>query len=549
MSARAGRLVRPLAFVVLIALVAVGCGSGDDGDDAGGNTNATVENLTKPVTGDPTPGGKIIFGTESDVSGWNPTVDRWDATGVEIGVSVYDPLAAFDENFEAKPYLAESFTPNDDASVWTVKLRDGIKFTNGSPLNAAAVQNEIDLFRAAALTGAAFANIESTAIVDNLTLTVTMKQPWAAWPNSLTAQAGVIPAPEQLAAPPEESSRVPIGSGPFMYRSWDGGEFDAVKNPNYWRAGLPYLDEVVFKAIPDSAVRVSALQAGNINVLVTTRNDDIKKLTDLAQQGTIQIVSSKGETDENMVLINTSKAPMDDLRVRQAMAYAIDRTALSNATSTDLALKADGMFATDSKWYSQTDYPQFDLDKAKALVQEYEAEKGPISFELGSTTDSLVILSAQLLQQQFQEAGMEVSVKQLEQATYITNAVTGDYTAQMWRQFGAPDPDGDYVWFIGANATQSLALNMARNQDPELDAALNTQRASKDLATRQAAWKTIQERQTADLPYLWLSHQPWVMAADNSIRGLDGGTLPDGSQAAGLIGGVMKLTEFWLDNS
>ena len=73
---------------------------------------------------------------------------------------------------------------------------------------------------------------------------------------------------------------------------------------------------------------------------------------------------------------------------------------------------------------------------------------------------------------------MEVSVKQLEQASYITNAVTGDYTVQMWRQFGAPDPDGDYVWFIGANATQSLALNMARNQDPELDAALNTQRAS-----------------------------------------------------------------------
>ncbi len=283
--------------------------------------------------------------------------------------------------------------------------------------------------------------------------------------------------------------------------------------------------------------------------MVTTRNDDIKKLTDLAKAGSIQIVSSTGETDENLVLINTSKPPMNDLRVRQAMAYAINRDALNAATSTDPSLLADGMFAKDSKWYAQTDYPNFDLDKAKSLVQEYEAEKGPIKFELGSTTDPIVILSAQLLQQQFGDAGMDVTVKQLEQASYITNAVTGDYTVQMWRQFGAPDPDGDYVWFIGSNATQSLALNMARNQDPELDAALNTQRGSKDLATRQAAWKTIQERQTADLPYLWLSHQPWVMAADNSIRGLDGGTLPDGSPSAGLIGGVMKLTEFWLDNS
>ena len=128
-----------------------------------------------------------------------------------------------------------------------------------------------------------------------------------------------------------------------------------------------------------------------------------------------------------------------------------------------------------------------------------------------------------------------------------SNAVTGDYVAQMWRQFGAPDPDGDYLWFISDNAAPPLALNMARNKDPQLDAALNTQRASKDLATRQAAWKTVQERQTADLPYLWLSHQPWVLAADNSVRGIEGGTLPDGAAAAGMIGGVIKLTEFWFD--
>ncbi len=263
MSARRGRWVRPFAVVALVALVAVACGSSKDsgGDNAGGSTNATVENLTKPVEGPPKPGGKIIFGTESDSSGWNPTVDRWDATGTEVAVSVYDALAAFDENYQAQPYLAESLTPNADSTVWTIKMRDGIKFINGSPLNAAAVQNEIDKFRAAALTGAAFANIDSTALVDNLTLTVTMKLPWAAFPNSLTAQAGVIPAPEQLAASAEESSRVPIGTGPFMYRSWDGGKFDAVKNPNYWRKDasgnqLPYLDEVTFQSIPDSTVRV-----------------------------------------------------------------------------------------------------------------------------------------------------------------------------------------------------------------------------------------------------------------------------------------------------
>ena len=140
---------------------------------------------------------------------------------------------------------------------------------------------------------------------------------------------------------------------------------------------------------------------------------------------------------------------------------------------------------------------------------------------------------------------MDVSVKNLEQSAYITNAVTGNYTAQVWRQFGTPDPDSNYVWFIGANAVQPLALNMARNQDAALDTALNAQRGSNDLATRQAAWATIQQRQTADLPYLWLSRQPWVMGAGNTVMGLDGGTMPDGSPSAGLIGGVMRLTEMW----
>ncbi len=286
------------------------------------------------------------------------------------------------------------------------------------------------------------------------------------------------------------------------------------------------------------------MQTGDINVTVTSRNDDIAKLTTAAEAGQVQLAASTGPPDTNSVLLNTAKAPMDDIRVRQAMAYAIDKSALEAVTSTDPSLSADSVFAPDSKFYAKTDYPTYDVDKAKQLVQAYEADKGPIKFELGATTDPLLATSAQLLQQEFTDVGMEVSVKSLEQSAYIVNAVTGNYQAQLWRQFGAPDPDGNYVWFIGANAVQSLALNVARNQDPELDAALDTQRASSDFATRRDAWATIQQRQTADLPYLWLSRQPWVIAAGNTVRGLDGGTLPDGSPAAGLVDGVMRLTEF-----
>ena len=547
MFSASARWVRPCAVVALVALVAVGCGSKKSSDASGGSV-ATIPSLIKTPSGAPQSGGTLTFGTEAEDSGWNPTVDRWDASGTEIAVTVMDPLVAFDQSFAPKPYLAESLTPNADFTEWDIKVRSGVKFHDGSPLNAAAVKKSIDAFAAAPLTGAAFSNIKATKIIDDLTVGVMMKQSWAAFPGSLTGQAGVVPAPAQLDSGSADSSRKPIGTGPFVFKSWTPDQsFDATKNPNYWRTGLPYLDEVIFKPIPDSGSRVSALSTGDINVTVTSRNDDIAKLTQEAKDGQIQLAVSVGALDTNSILINTTKAPMDDVRVRQAMAYAIDKSALDAVTDTDPSLNADSVFAPDSQWYAKTDYPTFDLDKAKQLVQSYTAEKGPIKFELGATTDPLVIKAAQLLQAQFQAAGMVVTVKNLEQSAYIANAVTGDYTAQMWRQFGAPDPDGNYVWFIGANATQSLALNMARNQDPQVDAALNAQRASSDLATRQAAWATIQQRQTADLPYLWLARQPWVMVAANTVRGLDGGTMPDGTPSAGLIGGVMRLTEFWFE--
>jgi peptide/nickel transport system substrate-binding protein len=546
MASGSGRWVRPCAVLAIVAVVAVGCGSKKSSSDASGGSSGTVPSLIKTPTGAPQSGGTLTYGTDSEVSGWNPTVDRWDESGTEIAVSVMDPLVAFDQNFVAQPYLAESLTPNADFTEWDIKLRSGVQFQNNTPLNSAALKKSIDAFAAAALTGAALANVASTKIIDDLTLGVLMKQPWAAFPAGLSGQAGVVPAPAQLDSGTQDSSRIPIGTGPFAYKSWTPDQsFDATKNPNYWRSGLPYLDEVVFKPIPDSGTRIAALQTGDINITVTSRNDDIIKLTTAAQAGTLQMAVSVGALDTNSVLINTTKAPMDDVRVREAMAYAIDKSALDAVTSTDPALNADSVFSPDSKWYSKTEYPTFDPDHAKQLVQAYEAEKGPIKFELGATTDPIVIKSAQLLQAQFQDVGMEVTVKNLEQSAYITNAVTGAYSAQMWRQFGIPDPDSNYVWFIGANATQTLALNMARNQDPALDAALNTQRASNDQAARQTAWATIQQRQTADLPYLWLSRQPWVMAAGNTVMGLDGGTMPDGTPSAGLIGGVMRLTQMW----
>jgi ABC-type transport system substrate-binding protein len=118
----------------------------------------------------------------------------------------------------------------------------------------------------------------------------------------------------------------------------------------------------------------------------------------------------------------------------------------------------------------------------------------------------------------------------------------------LWRQFAASDPDGDYVWWTGKNATGPLALNIARLQDAQIDAALNKARASNYPAVRKQAYIDLQTRQTELVPYIWLAHSQWAIGAAKNIRNLTNMTLPDGSVSAPYQAGNWRLVETWIDN-
>jgi peptide/nickel transport system substrate-binding protein len=374
-----------------------------------------------------------------------------------------------------------------------------------------------------------------------------MATAWSTFPAFLTAQGGVVPAPKQL-DDKTEGPKHPVGTGPFVFGSWTPDKsLTVTKNADYWYKGYPYLDSVEFRPIPDTGTRYSALQASDIDVMITSREDTIRKLLDDAKEGKLQVTRSTGDNDVNMVLMNVSAAPFDDLRVRQAMAYGIDRESLFEITQTDPSLDADSVYTKDSIWYSKTDYPTYDPTKAKELIDAYEKEKGPLSFVFGGTNDPEVIKAQQAIAEQWKNIGVDVELQTFEQATFILNAVTGKYQIQVWRQFGAADPDVNYIWWNSANADGTLALNMARNKDPELDAALDAGRATTDVEARKKQYAIVQQRQAIDLPYIWLNHLRWTMGAENHVRGLESMPLPDGSTSSGLVSGVYAVTGVWLE--
>lgn len=542
-TSRARVAARTVAALLAISLVAGACGSDSGGSDDDGGGGAAVS------TAVPKAGGKLVMGVEAEVDGFDPTQNRMDVTGLTYASSVYDPLGAFGADGKVHPYLAESIEHNDDYSVWTIKLRPNVKFSNGDPLVSDDVVASWNAHLKSPLTSPAIAGyLLSVTKVDDLTAEFKMKGPWVPFPTYLTGQLGYVFSRKML-ADPKSAPRNPIGTGPFVLKEWvPGNHMIATKNPNYWQKGLPYLDEIELRPIVETQSRVSTLKAGGIDLM---HSSDVQTIRDLKNDKNIASITDEkvsGEAEEHFIMLNTAKAPLDDVRVRKALAYATDRDRRTKTIDFGISPDTTGPFGNSgSAFNADTGYPSFDLAEAKKLVDEYKAEKGvsSISFELGTTNTGRNLQDMSLIQAMWKDAGINVTIKQVQQSEYILNALNGAYDAYDWRQFGEPDPDADFVWWSSLTASPigQLALNFARNKDPQVDAALIKGRTSPAEADREAAYKEIAKRFGTDtVPYIWLNSTIWQIAFKPKVKGITNWTLPDGSAGVDhTIGGGFLL--------
>lgn len=559
-TGRATRLVAGAALVAL-AVIAAACGGGSTNGQTGETTGTLAPDVTLAPAGDVKTGNKLVYGVEAETSGFDPTTDRWAISGTLIAYAIFDPLSAYDAEGNIQPYLAESFTPNADFTKWTIKVRPNITFHNGSPLNGAAVAGALNAIRDSVLAGGALRNVTDVTVPsdDPMSVVVTMRNPWASFPTVLVGQAGVVPAPEQLNATGEAKSRQPIGTGPFVLKQWTPDKsFVASRNENYWMRDaegrqLPYLNEVEFRPIPDVQTRVSALDTRDVNMMHTTDTLTIAQLKRKAEAGDIQVVEDRGENEETFLMLNSSKPPFDNVIARRAVAHAIDYETYRSTFEIPPALATDSAFGKDSPYYFDSDFPTYDPERARQLVQQYEAETGQkLSFTLGTTPVPVNQQAATLLAGFCESVGMKVSVQAVEQGKYISDAVTGNYQANLWRQFGAVDPDGDYVWWHESNVTDPISLNIARFKNRELSEALDKARASNDPAVRKEQYAIVQRIWADQVPYVWLTTTTWVIAAENDVRNLGNVALPDAQGVASIPSlpfqaGSSRLTMTWLD--
>jgi peptide/nickel transport system substrate-binding protein len=552
MKVNPGMRIARLTLVVGALALAAGCSSAGDGNGGDQDASFAPVAITLPADGAPQPGGKVTYGLEAESDGFNPVANRWAVAGYMVANAVYDPLAAIAADGTAAPYLAQGFEHNDDYTEWTIRLRPGVTFHNGTPLDAAAVIANLEGHRASALTATTMAPVASLAADGNLAVKVTMSEPWVAFPNVLVAQPGYVAEPSVLAGG-VETGRTPIGTGPFAQQEWvPGTRWVGEKNDNYWQEGLPYLDSLEFRPIPAVQQRLNSLLTGEISMMHATNPDTILRLRADAEAGSLQMVEDPGEAEEAFVLLNLEEEPLNDLRVRQALAYATDTQTFNEVVNSGLPALARGFLGPDSPYYVDTEYPAYDADRARQLVEEYvndPSTPSAVTFTLTTTTSPEIQRAGQLLAEQWAQVGIQVQLNTIEQAQFINTAITGNFQANLWRQYGATDPDGNYVWWVSGNKGVPNILNFPNMFDDQIDDALTRGRQNADPDVRRQAYGDLQRRLAELLPFIWLTETRWAVGATNEVRGLTNGPLPDGSAsnpfAAGGVG-AHRLTQTWL---
>jgi len=480
----------------------------------------------------PRRGGSAVFALEAETtSGFCLPDATLAASGIQVVNAIYDTLVTLDAKGEYVPYLAETIEHNPDYTQWTITLRDGVEFQNGEPLDAAALKLNLDTYRGInpnirpRLNVFVYQDVQSVEITGPLSVTVTTKRPWVSFPAYLwnTGRVGIV-APAQL-ADRETCSTHPIGTGPFTFVEWRVNDYLKVeRNKRYWREGLPYLDEITFKPVPEASQRVNGLTSGEFDLMTTSNSLSIVDLREQAKAGEINLVASDKGAETAYLMLNSAKPPFDDPTARAAVWYAGDPAEVNEIRNKGLNTIASGPFPPGNPAYLEGLTRTRDLKRARKLVKQYEREHGEaLAFEYLTGPEPDLVAIAQLVKEQAEQAGMEVTIRTADQSTVINEALAGDFQGVGFRNHPGGDPDTQYVWWYSTSP-----VNFGRFKDPVIDRLLDEGRSEPDPAARTKIYRDLNRRFAQQHYNLWSWYTYWAVAYQTDVRGIAGPPLPGG---------------------
>ncbi len=575
MGQRSGWLSRVLAVMASIVIVASACGSDDSSSSGDGSSSDAVSEPTGGSDSDDgeTPGlgsaeiddsgeiqrgGSITYGVEAETNaGWDLSRSSCPRSCLQVARTFFDPLAVVNADGEIEGYLLESFEFDSERSMWVLTLRPGIEFHNGEPFNAAAVVAHYEnLLEPESIAAPSLSYVESVTAADELTVEVFVPPgedgtpaPAAGFPGQLVTQTGLVRAPEMIDDP--DGHLNPIGTGPYVFDEWlPNDHLTVVRNDSYWRDGedgepLPYLDEITFKPLPEG--RASAVLSGTIDVMHSTEVADLEKFVD--NDGFL-LETSDTFAEPGYLMINQDSPPLDDVRIRRALALCIDMQTVVDVRSSGIPTVANGPYAPGSIGYLEdTGFPGFDPEEGKALIEEWEAENGPLrKLGFGTVAGNSALVTAQLYAQMLADCGIETDNRQTEFGELVESGQLGDFDILTWRFGGGPDPTSMYTFWHSSQARPvgESSVNFNRIRDDVIDENLDRMREASDPEELREAAEAINRRFGEQVYNIWTTWTLWGIAYSDRLHQVTKMGLPDGGEALPISEGNHFLTEAWV---
>jgi peptide/nickel transport system substrate-binding protein len=553
-------------WLILVATVMLGLACGELEGVTPADSSEVSESDTSPYLGTttsdepPQMGGRLIYGLPAETNSWNPSTGQWAAYSMQVARALFDPLFLFDAEGNVQPNIVERTEHSPDYTEWTITIRPNVKFHDGTTVTADDILRTTRIYRESPVLGGVWTRspLDGTTVLDDRTFRVRYKKPWPTFRESSTSSLAMVVDPDWLTES-ESTFRhdKPVGTGPFRIESWEPGKrLVATRNPDYWQKDrwgnqLPYLDRIEFQIVTSDQERLQLLEAGRLDVMMQTlTTPDLGKTRAQCRQGQLQCFSDeKGETPENLVVLNTSRAPLNNLDARAALAKAIDRDDFVRKITGGLTTPADSMYSSTSPWYTPTQYPNFDPAGAARLVERVKMKnRGVFRFELlsAATDDSTRI--ALYLQEAWRKVGIDVRISTLDNRTKIINQVTGRYDASLTQLFDNGHPTGVVAYVDPDTARgENLSLSFSRITDPELGVRIEELlRGDPEEGHWRAASARLVERVNVMLPFVWLDHAPRTFFARPNVVNITQAYLPDGKLADDFHLGSHALSQVWI---
>jgi peptide/nickel transport system substrate-binding protein len=489
-------------------------------------------------TSGPKKGGTLILARAGEVTNLDPhKVPAF--TSARVFELVYSYLMRLDENLGVQPDLAESVpTTSADGKTVTVKIRSGVKFHNGDPLTSADVKYTFDRIidtKTAAVARSFFSDVDTITAPDPTTVIFNLKNPNAAMIAYMAhPNTGIVSKKIGEANADLSKKETAIGSGPFKLAEWVPDNFMRfTANKDYYVSGQPYLDGIRINVVPDESGLAAALRTKAADMAIIT---DAKVAKTLRTEATVTL-DSKPSLSYNLLFLNTKRPPFDNLKVRQAIAYAIDRKAIIDAVAFGEG-EVTGPVAPALANYAlpTSQYPLYTRDVAKAKQLLQEANVGPVSFTIltATTEPAYGKDEAQLVQAQLAEAGITVKIDAIELTQYVDRWLKADFDMATGLNGGGPDPD----FYVYRYFTDDGNLNFVTSyKNPVSSDAIKQARAASDPAKRKDLYTTAQKELVNGVPFIWLFVGRDYNATLPTTKGFI--HLPNGS--------IIYLRQTWLD--